>query len=173
MKAPRVFMPDERRDVANNLFCHYCGNTNQWQMDVRVRHLATVQSEGIVYEFDKMKVDKLINAVERNVVRMLERSNDRIRPLFHCANCGNAELDTHENAVETCGYTGCPGCFSCGNFIDEDEMRELCIACITDNCGEVDEEFCFNQCPYFDYGLADVRQHYKVTLDDLIKEATG
>jgi hypothetical protein len=173
MKSPRVFMPVERREVPANLFCHYCGNTNQWQMDVRVRHLVTMQPEGIVYEFDKMKVDKLIKATESNLVRMLERSTDRIRPLFHCANCGNAELDTYNNAIETCGYTGCPGCFSCGNFIDEDEMREMCIACIADNSGEVDEEFCYNQCPWFDYGLEDVRQHYKVTLDDLIKEATG
>ena len=173
MKSPRVFMPEERRNVANNLFCHYCGNTNQWQMDVRVLHKIIGGTDGISCEFDMDKVNKLLNAVERNMARMLERSNDRIRPLFHCANCGNAELDTHESAVETCGYTGCPGCFSCGNFIDEDEMRELCLTCIADNAGEVDEEFCYNQCPWFDYGLEDVRQHYAVTLDDLIKEATG
>ena len=173
MNTPRVFMPGERREVPGNLFCHYCGNTNQWQMDIRIRHLVNNNGDSITIEIDRTKADRLINAVERNMVRMLERSNDRIRPLFHCANCGNAELDTHENAIETCGYTGCPGCFSCGNFIDEDEMRELCSACISDNAGEVDEEFCYNQCPWFDYGLEDVRQHYKVTLDDLIKEAAG
>ena len=173
MKECRVFFPDERRDIPGNLFCHYCGNTNQWQMDIRVRHLVSINAEGIVYEIDRTKADRLINAIERNVVRMLERSNELVKPMFRCGNCGNAELDTHENAIETCGYTGCPGCFSCGNFIDEDEMRDLCSSCIADNSGEVDDEFCINQCPYYDYGLADVRQHHGVTLDDLIHEAAG
>jgi hypothetical protein len=140
-------------------------------MDIRVKHIITINAEALTCEIDRDKSYRLLNAIERNVSRMLWLSNENVRPMFRCGNCGNAELDTHENVLETCYNVGCPGCFSCGNYIDEDEMRDLCYSCIADNAGEVDDEFCFNQCPYYDYGLEEVRQHYNVTLAELSRDA--
>ena len=165
MREVKIFQPGDRREAINNLYCHYCGNVNQWQMDVRMRHTIVVESNGIAVALDEQRAKKLLCAIERNVSRILYRSESTEKPLFKCANCGNAELDMHENAVETCYNLGCPGCFDCGSWIDEEYLRELCEACIKDNAGEVDEEHCFNMCPHFDYGLEQVRQHYAITLE--------
>ena len=73
--------------------------------------------------------------------------------------------------IDACYNMGCPGCFHCGQYIDESELRDACLSCIRDNSGNVDEDFCFSSCPHYDYGLEEVRQHYGIALEELIDEA--
>ena len=171
MREVKVFGPEERRDAINNLYCHYCGNTNQWQIDLGLRHVVECLDNGLAIEVDNKRTRKVLAAIEKNISRMLDRSISGNRTILHCANCGNAELDMHDNAIETCYNLGCPGCFHCGNWIEEDLLRELCEECIKQNSGDVDEEYCFTMCPHYDYGLEQVRQHYAITLTELIRDA--
>ena len=171
MREVKTYQPDQRRDIENNLYCPYCGNTHQWMMDIRLRHNLSKTSDGFVIEMDEKTASRLLQAISRNIARMLDHSLEQSRSLFHCANCGNAELDLYGNAIETCWNLGCPGCFHCGQYISEDELRDACLACITDNSGNIDQDYCFSSCPHYDYGLEDVRQHYGISLEEFIDEA--
>ncbi len=171
MRDVKLFEELDRRDIANNLYCYYCGNTNQWQMDIRVQYIVENADDGIAFQMDPVRSKRILDAVQRNVNRMINHSNIDTKPIFHCANCGNDELEVFEAMQENCWNMGCPGCDHCCNWIDEDELRNLCSSCIEHHQGKVDEDHCFNLCPHYDFGLEQVRQHYAITLDELIREA--
>lgn len=168
MREATVFLPENRRSVEKNLYCPYCGNTNQWQIDLRLMHSAILESGGISVTIDEVRTKKVLTAINRHIDRMVFLSSDSNKPFLHCANCNNAALDMHEQMLEMCYNTGCPGCFHCGQWIDEQTVRDTCSSCIADNFGQVDEDFCFSMCPHYDYGLEEVRQHYSITLAELI-----
>jgi hypothetical protein len=155
----------------NNLYCYYCGNKHQWHIDLRLLHYIKVENGSIIVKLDQDQTSKVLNAVNKKLDTMLDKNSERTRPIFRCANCSNPDLDTIANVLETCGNVGCPGCMHCQYWIEEEEMRTMCLECISENSGEVDEEFCYNFCPHYDFGLEDVRQHYAVTLIELIREA--
>jgi hypothetical protein len=161
-------MNDEK---AQNLYCYCCGNKHQWQIDLRLIHTVIVDEGNILIELDSGQTTRVLSSIERNLQLWLEKSSTRIRSIFHCAMCHNDELETRENALENCYNVGCPGCVHCENYIDIDEMKEICIRCIQEYDGDLDDDYCNSCCPHFDYGLEPVRQHYNVTLDELIKEA--
>ena len=167
MRMVKVFHPDQRRWATNNLYCYSCGNTHQWQIDLRLKHIVEVLPEGTMIYIDENRTKKIIHAIESNIHRILARSADRDKEIFRCANCGNNELEFQETMSENCYNFGCPGCWHCGNFIEKEWMLELCTECITSREGNIDEEDCFNICPHFDYGLSEVREHYNITLDEL------
>ena len=171
MREINVYEPEQRRDALNNLYCHVCGNTNLFQIDLRLQHIVEYQDGRLTVGLDKGRTDKVVSAIEKNISQVLDRSLCGRRPVLHCANCHNGELDMHEYSLETCYNIGCPGCFDCGNWIEEETLREWCRECIINNNGCVDEEYCFSLCPNSDYGLEQVMQHYNITLEDLIKEA--
>jgi len=171
MREATVYQPEDRRSIERNLYCPYCGNTNQWQIDVRLWHDVRLEFGGISVALDADRTHRVLSRVECHIDRMASLSSDSKRPFLHCANCSNAALDMHEQMLEMCYNTGCPGCFHCGNWIDEDDLRESCLACIRQNNGEVDDEHCFTMCPHYDYGLEEVRQHYAITLQELISAA--
>jgi len=171
MREIKTYDPAMRRDLQDNLYCPYCGNTHQWKIDIRLKHNIQRSSEGYIVELDETMAQRLLTAISRNIGRMLDRSVEREHPFFHCGNCGNAELDRYGLMIDACYSMGCPGCFHCGQYIDECDLHEACVACIRDNSGNVDEDFCFSSCPHYDYGLEEVRQHYSISLEELIDEA--
>jgi len=75
-----------------------------------------------------------------------------------------------ERTVDACLNAGCPGCWYCANFLDEETVRELCGDCLISADGKVDAEHCEYGCPNFDYGLGDVRDHYGFSLEELKSE---
>jgi hypothetical protein len=167
MREAAIYEPEVRRQVERNLYCPHCGNTNQWQIDLRLFHNLQLESGGISIMLDRSRVDKVLDAINRHIERMVFLSEDNDRPFIHCANCSNASLDLHQQMLEMCYNSGCPGCFHCGNWIEEKEVRDTCVSCIQDHSGSVDEDFCFSSCPHYDYGLDQVRQHYNITLQEL------
>jgi len=171
MREAIIYQPDARRSIEKNLYCPYCGNTNQWQIDLRLLHNLQLESGGISIALDPGRANKVIDAISRHIERMVFLSEDGNRPFLHCANCSNADIDLQEAIVEMCYNTGCPGCFHCGNWIDESDVRDSCLACIKDNDGDVDEDHCYTMCPHYDYGLEEVRQHYAITLQELKSSA--
>ena len=171
MREIKTYDPDQRRNLEDNLYCPYCGNTNQWMIDIRLKHNLLRTQEGYVVELDETMTNRILEQIARNLSRMLDRSIEREHPIFHCANCGNAELDRYGLMIEACWNLGCPGCFHCGQYISENELRDACLECIQSNSGDVDQDFCFSSCPHYDYGLEEVRAHYSITLEELISEA--
>ena len=170
-RAVKVYPPDERRNVPGNLLCPSCGNTTAFVMDLRLRHSLTMKGEGIETGLDPVPTGKLLKALERNLFRVVDKSFLEEKPRISCANCGdNESVDLLERVVDNCWSAGCPGCWYCANFLDEETVRELCTDCLIQHNGEVDAETCGYACPNFDYGLEDVRDHYGFSLDDLKKE---
>ena len=167
MREATIYQPEVRRNIPNNVYCPYCGNTNQWQIDLRLLHNLQMGPGGIEIALDQNKAEKFLSSVQRHIDRMVFLSSDSKKPFLHCANCSNSDIDVQEAILEMCYNTGCPGCFHCGNWIDESDVRDSCLACIKDNDGDVDEDHCFTMCPHYDYGLEEVRQHYNITLDEL------
>ena len=171
MRKAMTFLPHQRRNIEHNLYCPHCGNTHQWHIDVRLLHRIEIDDGSVMLKLDAMQSSRVLSAIERHLLRLLDKSHVRSRPIFRCANCHNIELDTMENNLDTCYNVGCPGCFHCGNWIDEDDLRRLCIECIEENNGIIDEDFCYQHCPHFDYGLEEVRQHYGIALQQLVGDA--
>ena len=64
------------------------------------------------------------------------------------------------------------GCWHCGNWIDEEELLDLCTECITDKKGQITEDDCDGLCPNSDFGLREVMWHYNLTLQK-IKQNLG
>ena len=134
----------------------------QWQIDVKLRHKLHVRCGDAIVSLDEIEAGKVTK-----IIGSIDDDNDKIR----CANCNNAELDDVANALQCCHDSGCPGCFHCGRWIDEDELRDRCHRCIIENYGVVDEDFCYRRCPHYDFGLGEVRQHYGISLEELIHDA--
>lgn len=161
MRDRKIFEPDERRWIEDNLYCPYCGSTNQWQFDVRLRHVIENDNGHLIIAIDPKRSDKIKHAIGSDIRRNLDEGR------FLCANCQNEHIDYHVLYVESCLSNDCPGCFHCGNWIDKDELIELCEACINKHNGNISEDDCNVLCEHYDNGLGEVREHYGITLDDL------
>jgi len=162
-----VFEPEDRRYVENNLFCSSCGNTHQFSIDLKLRHQVEGLTSGLSVNLEEHQARKVFQAIQTNLERMVDRSIENALGIFKCANCDNGELDFHERLLEICLWTGCPGCWWCGEWMDEEEVIELCSECIKSKQGQIDEDDCFNVCPHFDFGLDEVRRHYGLTFKKL------
>ena len=169
----RTYEPEDRQYNEHNLYCYHCGNTKQWQIDLRLKHKVECLSSGLSVALNEMQTRKILKAIEQNIVNMVDKSLNKDKGVFKCANCENDWIDFHERAVEMCLWNGCPGCFHCGNFITEDELLESCTECLTERKGNVDEEYCDSgSCPVSDFGLREVMEHYGTHLTE-IKESLG
>ncbi len=170
-RTPRIYLPDDRRSVPGNLLCPSCGNTTAFVMDLRLRHSLTMKGEGIETGLDPVPTTKLLKALERNLFRVVDKAFLEEKPRISCANCGDNEtVDLLERVMDTCWNAGCPGCWYCANFLDEETVRELCSDCLISRDGEIDPDSCEYGCPHYDYGLGDVRDHYGFSLADLKTE---
>jgi len=108
-----------------------------------------------------------VQAIHDNIERMLDRSTENALGIFKCTNCDNGELDFHERLLEICLWNGCPGCWWCGQWLEKEELTEMCSECIKSKQGHIYEDDCFNLCPHSDFGLEEVRRHYGFTLKGL------
>lgn len=167
----KIYSPDQRRNVPGNLLCPSCGNTTAFVMDLRLRHSLSIQPSGLEIGLDRVPTEKLLKALQKNLHKVLDRGFLEEKPTISCANCGDNEtVDLLERVMDSCWNAGCPGCWYCANFLDEETVRELCGDCLISTDGKVDAEHCEYGCPNFDYGLGDVRDHYGFSLADLKTE---
>jgi len=167
MREAKLFEPEQRRYVEHNLYCTYCGNTNQWQIDMRLHYAVSVTNTGITLSPDEQKTKRIMHNIKQNIHQMLYRSYDREKPLFHCANCGNTMLEMHDQVLECCWSMACPGCFQCGDWLEKEVLVDLCTECIRNSEGHITDDECSYLCPHYDNGLGEVREHYNLTLDEL------
>tara|TARA_Y100000294_G_scaffold73310_2_gene69175 strand:- start:43 stop:510 length:468 start_codon:yes stop_codon:yes gene_type:complete len=150
--------------------CTWCGNTEAFNINLKLRHLIQIKNGHLEVMLFKAFTDKVLRVIKHNMDRLIERCYDG-KKSFYCANCNNTEsIDYHERVVDCCWSMGCPGCFWCGSWIDKDDLVETCTECITDRNGEVDNDYCGTYCPAYDHGLEEVRQHYSITLDEMKKD---
>ena len=170
-RAARIYPPDERRLFSNNLQCYSCGSTSAFSIDLRLRHKVEVTPAGIEIGLDKAKTDKVLQALQRNLYKVLDGGFYRDNPRIKCANCEEGEtVDMVERILDVCWNQGCPGCWYCGNFLEKEVVIETCTDCILQNQGQVTEEFCLYSCPEYDEGLAQVREHHGLSLEGLRKQ---
>lgn len=167
----RTFNPEERSYNEHNLYCYHCGNTNQWQIDLRLKHQVECLSSGLSVCLS-IQTRKILKAIENNIVRMVDSSIDNDKGVFKCPNCSNEYLDFQERTVEVCYWNGCPGCFHCGNWISEEDLLETCSSCISDKRGIITEDDCDSYCMVSDFGLREVMDHHGTNLTE-IKESLG
>ncbi len=67
MRKVKTFDPEKRWHIEDNFYCSYCGNTHQWQIDVRLRHI--VELLPMVSLLPWMKTKMLANALQGFVRR--------------------------------------------------------------------------------------------------------
>jgi len=149
-------------------YCSCCGNGNQWQLDLKLKHKLEAGPAGITIRLETVPTRKILKALEHNLSDLIEASLNRDRGLFRCAHCGNRRIDFHERLLAACVSSGCPGCLHCGNWILESELVDICTDCLNDHAWSITEEYCDSGgCPASDFGLGEVREHYGITLSEL------
>jgi len=163
MRDVKVYELEERRYVTNNLYCYYCGNTHQWQIDLRLKHVIEHGADGLIISLDESRSSKIFHNITKNIYCLLEKS----KPVFRCANCHNSCFEIQERMLDSCYYLECPGCFHCGNWIEKDWLIELCTECIHNKKGIITEDDCRTFCQYYPDGLGEVRDHYDISLEKL------
>jgi len=171
-RAIKYYEPEHRRyGVANNLQCGYCGNTTAFYMNLKFRHELCVEKGSLNVSLNQQRTQHILDSISKNIWDMISKSQSDGKEIFFCANCDESEsVDLQERLIDYCWQMGCPGCEVCGNYISEEELRDLCTECINERNGEITEEDCMYSCSHFDNGLIDVFNHYDITLEDLKKE---
>jgi len=168
----RIYNPEERRFLEDNLYCTYCGNAAAFQIDLKLKHLLKSESGCISVELLKSYSDRVMNVIAKNVDKLLEKGWEG-KPQFRCANCDESQsLDLQGRVYDYCSYNFCPGCFTCGIWIEKDDLINMCTECITDKDGAIEDEDCVYNCPNYDNGLTEVMDHYDLSLD-IIKKDLG
>ena len=69
----RIYNPEERRFLENSLYCSYCGNSNAFNIDLRLKHVLKVESGNITVELLKSYSDRVMNVIKNNVDKLLEK----------------------------------------------------------------------------------------------------
>lgn len=169
----KCYPPEDRRyNIENNLQCIYCGNTTAFYMNLRLRHQIDVEENGFIsVELNKQMTERVFNSINKNIWNIIDKSTMEGKEIIHCANCNESDaVDFQERLLEYCWQMGCPGCDVCGNYIPEEEVREMCTDCIKEHDGEITEEDCQYACPHYDDGLTNVLNHYNISVEDLKRE---
>ena len=166
MRPTKYYPVEQRRYVYNNLQCEICGNTEYFCFDLKLRHSLKLKGGALILATHSKAQSIIENALEKN-----RGLFERDPPLVHCANCQDGYVDSQERLLEYCWERGCPGCRTCGSYIDKEEMISICTECIRDRDGAIREEDCYSICPVYEEGLQEVREHYDLTLDDVKLQA--
>ena len=165
----RIYSPEERRFLEDSLYCTYCGNSNAFQIDLKLKHLLKSESGCVSVELLKSYSDRVMNIIKNNVDKLLEKGFEG-KPRFRCANCNEDQsLDLQGRVYDYCSYNFCPGCFTCGIWIEKDDLINMCTECITEKEGEVEDEDCIYNCPNYDNGLSEAMDHYSLSLQEIKK----
>jgi len=170
MREIKYYPPGERRFALDNLQCTRCGNTNAFCIDLRLGHTIEVLPSGeLSVQLDE-RSEQVFNILSRRIWSVVDKGNLNDNPLITCANCSDGYVDMQEKLLDWCQQMNCPGCDTCGNYLEEDELRNICLPCIAEKEGDITEDDCYYHCPYYDDGLSNVRAHYDITLEDLKRE---
>ena len=170
-RTPKTWEPEARRYIADNLICPFCGNTNAFSIDLKIKHDLTMRPEGVEVGLSKVHTDKLTKAMAKNLWKILDKGFEDGNPKIICANCGESDgVDLHERLINVCWQTGCPGCWWCGEWMEKKDVIETCHNCIVDRLGKVDEDVCYNSCEHFESGLEQVQAHHGLTLEGLKRD---
>ena len=166
----RIYNPEERSFLEDNLYCTYCGNATAFQIDLKLKHLLKCESGCVSVELLKSYSDRVMNVIKNNVDKLLAKGWEG-QPRFRCANCNEAEsLDLQGRVYDYCSYNFCPGCFTCGLWIEKDDLINMCTECITEKEGEIEDEDCIYNCPNYDNGLTEVMAHFSLNLEEIKKD---
>jgi hypothetical protein len=167
MRAIKYYPPESRRFLHKNLQCIYCGNTHAFFIDLRLRHQVIIQDDSSILVEPSKATEKIFHSIAQNIGTVIDNENE----VINCANCKNSSVDIQERLLDYCWQTGCPGCDVCGSFIDKDEVIDICIDCLKENDGKIEEEECSYQCAYYDNGLEAARNHHGISFEELKREA--
>jgi len=169
----KYYQPEDRRyNIENNLQCIHCGNTTAFYMNLRLRHQIDVEENGFIsVELNKQMTERVFNSIGKNIWNIIDKSKMEGKEIIHCANCNDSDsVDFQARLLDWCWQMGCPGCDVCGEFISEDDVRDICSDCIKEHKGEITEDDCQYACPQYDDGLTGVLNHYHLDLEQLKRE---
>ena len=164
----KTWEPEARRYVEGNLQCIWCGNTTGFSIGMKLRHEVEVADSNLVVGLDEGRRERIEKSLTANINRIIDKYHETGKEIVKCANCETAEgVDSQERIIDYCWQMGCPGCWHCGMYLGEDELRSLCTECISDKEGNIAEDDCSTICPHYDFGLTEVREHYSIEFDGL------
>jgi hypothetical protein len=164
-------MPDERPFHWSNLQCGQCGNATSFSMDLKHRFDITVSDGKLEVELQKHHTERIFDVLGKSLEKLLERGWEGKSHAISCGNCGESEwLDFQERTLDSCDWSGCCGCFHCGNYIPESQVRELCTDCINQKKGDIDSDSCWMECPNADNSLLEVLDYYGLSVEKLKRE---
>ena len=167
----KTWDPEDRRYVEGNLQCQWCGNTTGFSIDMKLKHEVRSSSRGLVVGLNMERQNRIEKSLSSNIYRIVDKYHETGKEIVKCSNCEMAEgVDFQERIIDYCWQMGCPGCWHCGEYINEEELLSLCRECIREKQGNIDEDECSMICPNYDQGLSDVREHYGLNLDELKRE---
>ena len=164
----KTWEPEDRRYVEGNLQCQWCGNTTGFSIDMKLKHEVRSSSRGLVVGLNRNRQKKIEKSLSSNIYRIVDKYHETGREIVKCSNCEMAEgVDFQERILDYCFQMGCPGCWHCGMYIEEEEVRSICSECIREKQGRISEDDCSTICPNYDQGLSQVREHYGLDLEEL------
>ena len=167
----KTWEPEDRRYIEGNLQCQWCGNTTGFSIDMKLKHEVQSSSTGLVVGLNSDRQMRIENSLSSNIYRIVDKYHETGKEIVKCSNCEMAEgVDFQERIIDQCWQMGCPGCWHCGMYIDEEEVRSICSECIREKHGIIDEDDCSTICPQYDQGLSEVREHYGLDLEELKRE---
>ena len=167
----KTWEPEDRRYVEGNLQCQWCGNTTGFSIDMKLKHEVALTGSGLVVGLNRNRQKRIEKSLSSNISSLVDKYHETGKEIVKCSNCENSEgVDFQERIIDQCWQMGCPGCWHCGEYIDEEELLSLCRECIRDKHGNIDEADCSTICPHYDQGLSEVREHYGIDLEELKRE---
>ena len=163
--------PEDRRYVEGNLQCQWCGNTTSFSIDMKLKHEVALTGSGLIVGLNRKREKRIEKSLSSNISSLVDKYHETGKEIVKCSNCKNSEgVDFQERIIDQCWQMGCPGCWHCGEYIDEEEVLSLCRECIREKDGNIDEDDCSIICPHYDQGLSAVREHYGLDLEELKRE---
>ena len=167
----KTWEPEDRRYVEGNLQCQWCGNTAGFSIDMKLKHEVALTSSGLVVGLNSNRQKRIELSLSSNISSLVDKYHETGKEIVKCSNCEMSEgVDFQERIIDQCWQMGCPGCWHCGEYIDEEEVLSLCRECISEKHGNIDEDDCTVICPNYDQGLSEVREHYGLDLSELKRE---
>ena len=167
----KTWEPEDRRYVEGNLQCQWCGNTTGFSIDMKLKHEVALSSSGLIVGLNSDKQKRIEKSLSSNIHRIVDKYHETGREIVKCSNCDTSEgVDFQERIIDYCWQMGCPGCWHCGEYIEEEEVRSLCSECIREREGRIDEDDCSIICPHYYQGLSEVGERYGLDLEKLKRE---
>ena len=103
MRNQKIYNPEERRQILENLICTYCGNTQAFNINLKLRHLLQIKKGQLEVMLFREFTNKVLRVIKHNMDRLVERCYDGRDKSFYCANCDQTEsIDYYERVLDCC-----------------------------------------------------------------------